>query len=359
MTGPLPPTSPTRERIGVLTFHRCINYGSYWQARCLVEGLRGLGYDAVLMDHRSRSIDRAEWRCALAPVWGAENPREEYRRKTRAFLEAFEELPQTAPFPLERPEEAESFGQVVVGSDEVWNLRHPWYGGREMFYGKGLETRLASYAASFGNQNAAEGLSEDWAELLRGFSALAVRDQNSRRIVAEALDEEPELVLDPCLQFADRIPAGDDADEGGYVALYGHSFPHWFSRAVREWADRRGLELLSFGYRNEWAHREWLDAGPEAFPGFIRGASAVVTNFFHGCVFSLVKERPFVCAPSDYRNNKVRDLLDLLGASERLVGEDRLTGLDDLLSRPAGTATYSRIEQLRGTSSRYLDHALQ
>ena len=22
--------------IGVLTFHRCINYGSYWQARCLV-----------------------------------------------------------------------------------------------------------------------------------------------------------------------------------------------------------------------------------------------------------------------------------------------------------------------------------
>ncbi len=27
-------------RVGVLTFHRCINYGSYWQARCLVEGLR-------------------------------------------------------------------------------------------------------------------------------------------------------------------------------------------------------------------------------------------------------------------------------------------------------------------------------
>jgi hypothetical protein len=33
------PASPIR-RVGVLTFHRCINYGSYWQARCLVEGLR-------------------------------------------------------------------------------------------------------------------------------------------------------------------------------------------------------------------------------------------------------------------------------------------------------------------------------
>ena len=30
-------------KIGVLTFHRCINYGSYWQARSLVEGLRSRG----------------------------------------------------------------------------------------------------------------------------------------------------------------------------------------------------------------------------------------------------------------------------------------------------------------------------
>src|SRR5690349_8232637 len=51
-------TMPTNGRsslkIGVLTFHRCINYGSYWQARCLVDGLRARGHDAVLLDHHSR-----------------------------------------------------------------------------------------------------------------------------------------------------------------------------------------------------------------------------------------------------------------------------------------------------------------
>ena len=31
-------------KVGVLTFHRCINFGSYWQARCLVEGLRSRGH---------------------------------------------------------------------------------------------------------------------------------------------------------------------------------------------------------------------------------------------------------------------------------------------------------------------------
>ena len=51
--------TPAR-RIGVLTFHRCINYGSYWQARCLTEGLRRRGHDAGLLDHRSARVNRAE-----------------------------------------------------------------------------------------------------------------------------------------------------------------------------------------------------------------------------------------------------------------------------------------------------------
>src|SRR5437867_7124074 len=53
-------TGPQR-KVGVLTFHHCINYGSYWQARCLVEGLRARGHDAVILDHRSRRADAAEW----------------------------------------------------------------------------------------------------------------------------------------------------------------------------------------------------------------------------------------------------------------------------------------------------------
>ena len=57
-------------KIGVLTFHRCINYGSYWQARCLVEGLSALGHHAELLDHASARVDRTEWRCALRPVPG-------------------------------------------------------------------------------------------------------------------------------------------------------------------------------------------------------------------------------------------------------------------------------------------------
>jgi hypothetical protein len=79
-------------KIGVLTFHRCINYGSYWQARCLVEGLRAAGHDAVLLDHVSERVNRAEWRCALSPSC-RRRPRAAdrrlYRAKVDRFVEAF------------------------------------------------------------------------------------------------------------------------------------------------------------------------------------------------------------------------------------------------------------------------------
>ena len=52
-------------RVGVLTFHRCINYGSYWQARCLVEAIAARGHDAVLLDHHSCAVTSREWRYAF------------------------------------------------------------------------------------------------------------------------------------------------------------------------------------------------------------------------------------------------------------------------------------------------------
>src|SRR5215213_6291724 len=99
-----------RLRIGVLTFHRCINYGSYWQARCLVQGLRARSYDAVLLEHVSGKVNLAEWRCALQPMLPARGPKSDYplyASKMRNFFHAFAALPRSAPFDLESPETME------------------------------------------------------------------------------------------------------------------------------------------------------------------------------------------------------------------------------------------------------------
>ncbi|MDB5623489.1 MAG: polysaccharide pyruvyl transferase family protein, partial [Devosia sp.] len=312
------------QRIGVLTFHRCINYGSFWQARQLVEGLRARGLDAVLLEHESARVNRLEWRCALQPLLPiktsvADYPR--YREKMGKFFAAFEQLPLSKRFALDAPETMEPFELVLVGSDEVWNLRHPWYGAVPLFYGDGLRAdKLASYAASFGNYPAADGLDPFWAQKLEQFDAIAVRDENSRRLVRDALGIEPALVLDPCLQFPPK--AEPMQTEAPYLAVYGHGLPGWFRDGVRQFALDRGLRLVSIGYRNDWADESWIEAGPEEFAQFIAGASAVATNFFHGCVFALLNNKPFAAALSDYRSNKVRDLLATVGAERHLASAE-------------------------------------
>lgn len=349
-------------KVGVLTFHRCINYGSYWQARSLVQGLRNRGHNAVLLDHEAPQVKWAEWRSALQPLLPEHSPladRQLYAAKIRKFLDAFEGLPRSPRFPLHDPAAMDPQDIVVIGSDEVWNLSHPWYGGRATFFGEGLRANeTISYAASFGNYDASAGLHPGWSERLRRFSALSVRDENSRTLVRKAVGGEPALVLDPVLQFPLRAAAAE-CEGRPYVAVYGHSFPRWFADRVRGWACARNCRLISIGYRNGWADEQWLAAGPEEFAALIAGAAGVATNFFHGCVFALVNAKPFAAAPSAYRFNKVRDLTKLVGAEAHLLWENSpVEAYDAALGRPPNAMIGERIARLRQASDHFLDRVL-
>jgi hypothetical protein len=351
------------QKIGVLTFHRCINYGSYWQARALVEGLRARGHDAVLLDHQSKRINRAEWKCAFRPVLPTPVPREDYvayRQKMHAFFCAFEKLPLSPPFELDNPAAMEEYDTVVVGSDEVWNLWHPWYRGCSLFFGEGVRTRrLISYAASFGNFETWGWLDPQWAEPLRKFESISVRDQNSRGVIERTLGFEPEVVLDPCLQFPIRPEGNWRGPEQPFVAVYGHNFSPWFAETVRNWATARGYLLVSIGYRNDWADEQWLTAGPHDFAHAIAQASAVATNFFHGCIFALRNARPLVCEITPYRFHKVRDLMTTVGGENHLVSEDTPAEVyDALLRTPVEPHILNTIKHLQSTSAAYLDRAL-
>jgi polysaccharide pyruvyl transferase len=349
--------------VGVLTFHRCINHGSYWQARCLVEEIRARGREALILDHRCARVEHAESTCALQPTLPTPVPggdRRRYGVKLRKFREAISGLPLSPAFDLHDPAGMVSLDTVVVGSDEVWNLCHPWYGGARLFFGDELPARrLVSYAASFGNYDACAGLEDRWSERLRAFAAIAVRDANSWSIVTAALGAEPALVLDPCLQFRGALADGPGVPDGRFAAVYGHNFSPRFAEEVRRWAAARRLPLVSIAYRNDWADSQWLEAGPAEFAGAMARASAVATNFFHGCVFALRNGRPFVCEVSPYRGNKVHGLVAQVGAERHLVSVATPSPVwDSCLDEPLAPAIHARIDVLRTRSQRYLDAAL-
>lgn len=350
-------------KIGILTFHRCINYGSYWQTRCLAGGIQSRGHDVKIMNHQSRKIDIAEWKCALQPVLPTPIPKSDsilYRQKIEKFLDAFNNLPLTNPFQLENPEEIEDFDLVIIGSDEVWNLNHPWYANCPLFYGEGIRSgKLISYAASFGNFDPSIQLNQIWIKRLHNFDKISVRDDNSKLIIQNTLGFEPEVVLDPCIQF----PIENEVHlhqnfKRPYAAVYGHNFSNLFVRAIKEWADEKKITLISIGYRNNWADEQWISADPNEFPEFFSQSEAVITNFFHGCIFALINEKPFVCETSSYRSNKVEDLLSKLEIQNRLIKSSAHIDYDFLLSKPLEKKIQQKITLLRHLSNNWLDHAL-
>lgn len=348
--------------VGILTFHRCINYGSYWQARSLAEGVHARGHRVMLLDHESPRVTRAEWRGALRPPAAARtgsDDRRLYGAKLRKFLCAFDALPLSPGFDLIDPLDMPHVDTVLIGSDEVWNLRHPWYGGASIFFGRGLNAEcVAAYAASFGSYDAEAGLDAYWRDQLRRFDSIAVRDANSRRLVTEATGREPVVVLDPCLQFPPSPDTATPVPEGRYALVYGQDMPEAFAEAARRWAAARGIRLISIGYRNDWADAQWLDAGPHEFAAAMAGAEAVLTNFFHGCVFALLNEKPFACAPSADRMHKLRDLTETLGAARHLLLPGAPIALERILDQPLDPAIGTRIAALRNQSDGYLDRVL-
>ncbi|WP_227624953.1 polysaccharide pyruvyl transferase family protein [Fimbriimonas ginsengisoli] len=351
------------KKIGVLTFHRCINYGSYWQARCLVEGLRSRGHDAFLLDHVSSRINIAEWRCALRPTLPtpvSKSDSERYACKIRKFLAEFERLPLSAPFDIDHPERLAPMDAVVIGSDEVWNLQHPWYAGQAAFFGLGLPAeRIVTYAASFGNYSCWEGIGSPWTDLLSRLDAIAVRDENSWWMLKNALGIEPETVLDPCLQFPPTSETAWSGPTKPFAVVYGHNFTPAFAHAGRRWADSRKLLLLSVGYRNDWADSQWIEAGPLEFAEAMRRCESVATNFFHGCVFALNNVKPFACEISPYRSIKVRGLMGLLGGEAHLVADGSSESVGALLSQPIADHLFERLQAVRDASDRYLSLSLE
>lgn len=351
---------PGVKRVGILTFHRCINYGAYWQVQSLSDYFRDEGHEVQVLDYRSKPYFAKELQHALRPFRPA--PKSDVLRfllKTAKFVRAQQRMQRTPMFSLHAPPNFSDYDMIVVGSDEVWNLRHPWLGGVPLFFGERLAPKqLVSYAASFGNHDSATGLTPEWVSRLRRFDQISVRDSNSFQLIEQHLGQTPDLVLDPCLLYTKADAAPAPATDRPYVLVYGNRYRPELISAARDWARRKNLRIVSVGYRNEWADESHISAGPRDFVRLYREATAVVTTYFHGCVFSLKYQRPFVAQLSDYRANKVRGLLTLLGATHRIFDPANPKNIDALLAAPVEQSIKDTIDGIRRTSRAFLTRCL-
>ena len=80
-----------------------------------------------------------------------------------------------------------------------------------------------------------------------------------------------------------------------------------------------GLRAVTVGARSEAADENLVTVSPGQWLGYVKNASAVVTNSFHGTIFSIKQQRPFFVVPHKSGSMRLVDLLERAGLPERML----------------------------------------
>lgn len=330
-------------RAGVLTFHAAHHYGAQLQAYALARAIAECGVEAEIIDYVRD--DTRDARRLVRPVHSPMDVlanlhtlmhRSDLKRRLERF-DAFvnTRMPHSARAYrtyAELASDAPVYDAYVCGSDQIWNpqiFREQDF-DPAFFAAFAQRGRKIAYAPSFGLPDLPLAHHAALKSLVQGFAALSVRERNGETILADVCGRESVTVLDPTLLLGGdqwREIASPVRAEKPYLLCYFISDPAQYAADVQAVASAKGLRIVSLcGARRtvRGTRQAILDAGPEEFLGWIARASHVMTDSFHGTIFSILFDRPFhtfsfTGSGKAKVSSRLDSLLGILGLRERLL----------------------------------------
>lgn len=318
-------------RISILTQHLGHNYGGLLQAYALQTVLRDQGHEVETLDRRkperrAPSNLTARLRNTLRYALSRRRVRlEEFRNQHIRMSDRIDSEAKLRDYYRQHPADA-----VIVGSDQVWRPRYsPSLTNFFLDFLDDIESadvpapRRISYAASFGvdNWEFSADQTSTCKFLAQKFNAISVREHSAQVLCREHLGVAAEWVVDPTFLLAAAdyqkfMPTGTSPHRGKVLTYV--LDPADDKQAVAgKVVSTLKADLFSVNQRGSL--RPFAGVG-EWLQGF-QDASFVITDSFHGCVFSIIFNKPFLAVGNAERGvARFDSLLDLFGLKDRFVG---------------------------------------
>ena len=179
----------------------------------------------------------------------------------------------------------------VAGSDQIWNPA--WAGHDHFFLTFAPPEKRIAFAASFGVEALEPNVAERYVRLLKDFKYISVRERSGAKLVKQLTGKDVDVVLDPTLLLSrddwEKIvkrPA-IQLPEQYVLAFFLGEEP---KGSMEHFADQLGLPIVHMN-REEFPELFVLD--PAEFLYVVKHADYVLTDSFHGTVFSIKFEREF------------------------------------------------------------------
>lgn len=331
-------------KIGILTLPFNSNYGGILQAYALQTSLERLGHDVVVLEHEVSTPKRLKVkirylvylkRFILKFLFGKNIIVKEDKLNREKYLNNLSEINRfiasyikLVGFDVNNPYKFQ-LDAIVVGSDQVWRpcYANPIYKYFLDFISEDKSIRKIAYAASFGTDKW-EFTSEETdrcSELVKNFDCITVREDSGVGLCEKYFGVQATHVLDPTMlldkedyikivetakvpKFRGNLFAyilDENPEKNNYVSLVSNK-----------------LGLLKYGISSIDNYKEqdipfpsvlvWLRA--------FMDAEFVVTDSFHGCVFSIIFNKPFIAIGNECRGmSRFNSLLKLFQLENRLI----------------------------------------
>lgn len=364
-------------KIGILTLPLHTNYGGILQAYALQTTLERMGHEVKVIDRNRKpevniSINVRLKRLILKYIFKKEISRitilEEYKitKRKNKYVWAFSDKY------IKRREikylteiNKDEFEAIIVGSDQIWRREYflnSYTNAIDAFlaFTKKWNIKRIAYAPSFGIDAWEYSLKEtaDIKKLLSNFDLITVREEKGVELCKKFLNISATLVLDPTLLL----------NKNDYISLFakkrlpvheGNLFCYILDntkkkqRFIQRVEKKMGLQAFALCDKREEPQpsvEEWLKCFYQA--------DYVITDSFHGCVFSIIFKKPFVVFENPQRgNSRFRSLLKKCGLEDRIIKNYKTFNIDSI--NGDNFMVQDIVETLKKQSIELLDKTLQ
>ncbi|MBR4254945.1 MAG: polysaccharide pyruvyl transferase family protein [Lentisphaeria bacterium] len=342
-------------RVGFITIHRGINFGTALQTFAMHTALERLGYSATLIDYqypakyhlskaardenRKRfsflerfplvfSVARTIKRLMTGEFWETRRQKDKFR----AFLDR---IPHTKEYDMAGIEkDPPQFDIYLTGSDQCWNPRYMHHDHSMLLNFAPDSAPKIAYASSFGCSELGPEFREEYRHYLLRYNALSVRERSGCSLIEDLTGrKDARYVLDPTFlldgnDWLNAIKSNTIQVKGKYILCYildyvFNVYPA-INAMIEEVRKAYGLPLVFIGknlYPARSNVRTLMDVGPEDFLDLVSKAAFVVTTSFHGTAFSINFRKDFLAIlnPNQSLDDRVANILKATGMSDRGV----------------------------------------
>lgn len=307
-------------KIGVMTVHDAANFGAFLQAYAMKKTLEGMGHEVYFIQSNSEKYIRNLYYKYPATRRSLQHPIEEFQKylygkeKWKRFQEARKD------FKVVPLSDVKKLDQIVIGSDEMWNIKEPIF-RNPLYFGKGMPSAF-TYGISMGRADYADfQKSTEIYNAIKELKNILVRDKKTQKIVTKITGTVPDMVSDPTFLYPAekmRQPLRDDycnAHRCLLVYTYPFTMDDKIKNYIIKFARKNNLKIVSAGFYFAWCDY-CINCNPMEFVDLLNKVEYVVTTTFHGTIFSFLEHTKFVAVPF---SQKVVDVLQKVGLSHQIV----------------------------------------